>query len=64
MGNGEHLRMKLKQNGSLWDAVGFGMGDCIKNITSPTDIVFNLELDNWNGRETLRLNIQDMGGIK
>lgn len=64
MGNGDHLRMKLKQNGSVWDAVGFGLGGCIKDIVSPMDIVYNLELDQWNGRETLRLNILDMSAIK
>ena len=63
-GNGDHLRMKLKQNGSVWDAVGFGIGDSIKAITSPADIVYNLELDRWNGRESLRLNILDMNGSK
>jgi len=64
MGNGDHLRMKLKQNSSVWDAVGFGLGDCIKDIVSPMDIVYNLELDHWNGRDTLRLNVLDMSPIK
>lgn len=62
--NGDHLRFKLKQNGNTWKAVAFRLGNSIKDIVSPMDIVYNLEVDHWNGRETLRLNIQDMGPIK
>ena len=58
-----HLRLKLKQNGSTWNAVAFGFGKCIKDIISPMDIVFNLEVDRWNGRETLRLNIIDLSPV-
>lgn len=58
--NGEHLRLKVKQNDSVWDAVGFGLGEYINQINTPLDIVYNLELDKWNGREALRLNILDL----
>ena len=54
-----HLRLKLEQGGSTWDAVAFGFGDCPVEISAPLDIVYNLELDQWGGEETLRLNIID-----
>jgi hypothetical protein len=27
------------------------------------DVVYNLEIDRWNGNETLRLNILDFGKV-
>lgn len=60
MGNGgEHLRLTLKQGGSVWDAVAFRLGGCIGEICPHLDIVYNLEVDRWNGAERLRLNILD-----
>jgi len=57
--NGEHLRMKLKQDGTVWNGVGFGLGNYLAEVSSPLDIVYNLEVDRWGGEETLRLNILD-----
>ena len=57
--NGEHMRMKLKQNGTVWDGVGFGLGNYLSEASSPLDIVYNLEIDHWGGGERLRLNILD-----
>ncbi len=58
-GNGEHMRCRLSQEGISWDAVGFGMGDNLTADSGPVDIVYNMEIDHWNGRATLRLNILD-----
>lgn len=58
-GNGDHLRLKLRQNGSVWDGVGFRLGDHRTDIVRLIDIVYNLEIDNWRGNEKLRLNIRD-----
>ncbi len=61
MGNGgEHLRLKLSQGDTLWNAVAFRLGDCLSDINSHIDIVYNLEIDRWQGRETIRLNILDL----
>ena len=62
-GNGEHLRMKLKQGGTVWDGVGFGFGNHIDEISSLLDIVYNLEIDRWGGEERLRLNILEFAQI-
>ncbi len=56
---GEHLRIKLKQGGTIWDGVGFRLGHYLSEIASPLDIVYNLEVDRWSGEERLRLNILD-----
>ncbi len=57
--NREHLRLKLKQGGTMWDGVGFRLGDYLAEVFSHLDIVYNLEIDRWGGRERLRLNILD-----
>ena len=57
--NGEHLRIKLKQGDSVWDGVGFRLGNYLAEVSSPLDIVYNLEVDRWGGKERLRLNILD-----
>jgi single-stranded-DNA-specific exonuclease len=62
--NSEHLRLRLEQGGTNFDAVAFGFGGNIKEIASPLDIACNLELDQWGGRETLRLNIVDFAASK
>ncbi|MBI2329167.1 MAG: single-stranded-DNA-specific exonuclease RecJ [Chloroflexi bacterium] len=57
--NGEHLRLKLRQGGLVWDGVAFGLGNYLAETSSPLDIVYNLEVDRWGGEERLRLNIID-----
>ena len=60
MGNGaQHLRLKLKQGGTVWDGVGFRLGCYLAEISPQLDIVYNLEIDRWGGKERLRLNIVD-----
>jgi single-stranded-DNA-specific exonuclease len=54
----QHLRLKLKQNGSMWDSVAFKLGESKGDISKNVDIVYNLEMDRWSGSENLRLNIQ------
>jgi single-stranded-DNA-specific exonuclease len=56
--DGEHLKFRLNKRGVVWDAIGFRInhnGD----IPSYIDIVFNLKLNTWNGRESLELEILD-----
>ena len=62
--NGEHLRMKLKQGGVVWDGVGFRLGGYLAEVSSHLGIVYNLEVDRWGGEERLRLNIIDFAPTK
>jgi single-stranded-DNA-specific exonuclease len=56
---GEHLRLRLRQDGVVWDGVAFQAGDYRKEVASPLDIVYNLEVDHWCGESRLRLNLLD-----
>ena len=62
--NSEHLRVKLRQGNSVWAGVGFRLGNYLTEISSPLDIVYNLEVDHWQGLERLRLNILDFSTSK
>lgn len=60
MGNsGGHLRFKLEQGKKSWSGVAFGFGECLSEVSSRVDIVYNLEIDWWGGEGKLRLNILD-----
>ena len=59
----EHLRLKLKQGSTIWDGVGFRLGDYLAEISPHLDIVYNLEIDRWGGKERLRLNILDFAPV-
>jgi len=64
MGNGaEHLRLKLRQGGTVWDGAGFRLGCYRAEISPKLDIVYNLEIDRWGDRERLRLNIVDFAPL-
>ena len=56
---GDHMRLKLRQKGMFWDAIGFKMGSRAEGIAPLVDIVYTLEVDQWNGNERLRLNLAD-----
>ncbi len=62
--NAEHLRLKLKQGNVVWDAVGFGLGSYLTEVSRPLDIVYNVETDHWSGEERLRLNVLDFAQAK
>jgi single-stranded-DNA-specific exonuclease len=55
----EHLALKLRQEGTVWDAIGFRFGSRIQEVTGFLDIAFNLDVDRWNGADRLRLKLLD-----
>jgi single-stranded-DNA-specific exonuclease len=55
----EHLGLKLKQGGIVWDAIGFRLGNRAQETAAYLDIAYNLDIDRWNGGERLRLKLLD-----
>jgi single-stranded-DNA-specific exonuclease len=55
----EHVRLKARQDGVTWDIVCFDFGQHCNELTNYVDIVYNLELNRWNGTDSLRLNLLD-----
>ena len=57
--SGEHLRLKLRQGGTVWDGVAFRLGNHAAELAPRIDVVYNIEVDSWGGKKQLRLNILD-----
>jgi single-stranded-DNA-specific exonuclease len=59
---GRHLKMTLEENGKVFDAIAFGLGDFFLKITpgALVDVVYNLEENVWNGRTSLQLKVKDI----
>ena len=55
----EHVSLKLKQEGILWDAIGFRLGSRSQEITGSIDIAYNIDVDRWNDTERLRFKLLD-----
>lgn len=63
LGNGRHLKLQLSVPGlAAIDAIGFGLGDADDLFASgdTVDVLFSLEVNNWNGRKSLQLIIRDL----
>jgi single-stranded-DNA-specific exonuclease len=58
-----HLKLLFGAPGEyVYDAIGFGMGEHAVHLAEGTylDVVYQLEANEWQGRRTLQLNIQDL----
>lgn len=59
--DGRHLKLILAdEQGKQWDAIAFRQGDWIGRLPEFIDLVYTLEANEWNGRVTLQLNVQDI----
>ena len=56
---GAHMRLKVSHGDSIWNAVAFDMGGRSGEVQGAIDLVYNLEIDEWNGENRLQLNILD-----
>jgi len=58
-----HLKFKVRQNGQVFDAIGFGLGDLLYRLSpgDPNlDLVFVIEETMWNGAVKVQLRIKDL----
>ena len=55
----KHLKLKLKQGNTIWDAVAFGQGNLGERLGPAIDVVYSAGVDSWGPKETLRLNVLD-----
>ena len=56
---GQHLKLKLKHGGALWDAMAFGQGEAWDDETDLLDVVYSVGVDHWRGSDTMRMIIED-----
>ena len=64
VGSGKHLKLVLDgyPGSAVLDAIGFGLGERSNGMSADErlDIAFHLEVNEWQGRRTLQLNVQDL----
>jgi single-stranded-DNA-specific exonuclease len=57
----QHVRFSVRQNGVTFTGIGFNMAekyDLLKNKL-PVDIVFKIDVNEWNGEKNLQLRVID-----
>lgn len=57
-----HLKLKVEQNGAVYDAIGFNMAEHLEKIgkNGLVDCVYVVEENRWNGRSSLQLRLKDI----
>jgi single-stranded-DNA-specific exonuclease len=62
-----HLKLSMTQPNSdvVIEGIGFNLGDKIDDVAAgvPFDLVFTMESNKWNNKETLQLNIKDIRAV-
>ncbi|MRR06779.1 MAG: single-stranded-DNA-specific exonuclease RecJ [Deltaproteobacteria bacterium] len=54
-----HLKVRFLAAGQSFDAIGFGMADRIPDHDT-LDILFSLDVNDWNGRRSLSVRLKDL----
>jgi single-stranded-DNA-specific exonuclease len=57
---GKHLKLSLHDGWRSWDAIAFRQGDWVGKLSDRVDVVYHLEINDWNNRQRLQLNVQDI----
>ena len=62
LSEGKHLKLTLKENNTIINAIGFNMGKLVNDflLGDRVDVVGSLEINKFNGRETIQINLKDM----
>ncbi|MGB8658172.1 MAG: single-stranded-DNA-specific exonuclease RecJ [Candidatus Zixiibacteriota bacterium] len=58
-----HLRLRVKKQGAVFDCIGFGMGDMIKPLSMTgirIDLAYVVETNYWNDTYKIQLRIKDL----
>lgn len=62
----KHLKLKIRAEGVLFDAIGFGMAGLMPADARSVSIAFTPEFNTWNGVTSVQLKIKDIkthGGL-
>ena len=62
LSDGKHLRLSVKDNKNIINAIGFNMGALadMYRIGDRVDIAGNLEINSFNGVDSIQINIKDI----
>ncbi len=62
IGNGDHIIFKVRQSQKIISAIGFNMSEHYEKLIKglPVDLAYVVEINEWQGRETVQLNVRDI----
>ncbi len=60
VGKGEHLKLVLGAGSNQLDAIAFRQGALLENLPDYVDIAYTFEINEFNGRSTMQLNVRDI----
>ena len=62
LSEGKHIKMCLKEDNYSIDAIGFNLGNLVDEylIGDKIDIVGSLEINQFNGMESVQINVKDV----
>lgn len=62
LSDGKHLKLKLKSDNYMIDAIGFNMGDLANQylLDDKVDVVGSLDINNFNGNESIQITLKDI----
>ena len=62
LSEGKHLKLTLKDNNTIVSAIGFNMGQLAEDyrIGDKIDVVGTLEINSFNGMDSIQINIKDI----
>ena len=55
-----HLKLALSDGQTTWDGIAFRQGEWAGKLPDRVDIVYHLEVNEWNDQRRLQLNVQDV----
>jgi single-stranded-DNA-specific exonuclease len=55
-----HLKLTLSDGRIVWDAIAFHQGQSADQLPRQIDVVYSLEVHEWNGEKRLQLNVKDL----
>ena len=62
LSEGKHLKLTLKDDNLVIEAIGFNMGYLVDEylLGDKIDVVGCLEINSFNGRESVQINLKDI----
>ena len=62
LSDGKHLKLSLRDEGTFIDAIGFNMGYLVNEflLGDKVDVLGNLEINSFNGHESVQINLKDL----
>jgi single-stranded-DNA-specific exonuclease len=58
--DGDHLKLVLHDGKQTWDAIAFRQGSWHDELPARVDVAYALEINEWQGRQRLQLNVKDI----